>query len=153
MRTFVLVLAAVLVVPWFTSPAFADLLTTKAGMTEVEEAEWERRGEADGQSSTGMKSLLAGGGGCCLGTISGCLLGIPVAFVGSAAGCISGHAVATIIQQPPNAPIGDRIGREAYLRGFDRGLRRSNTTAALVGTGTSILALIGIVLLATITIH
>jgi hypothetical protein len=193
-----LFLIGVMVAPWFTPLAFADLLTTRGGvvfegtlvyqdtsivkfrlnstseinvfmradvaniqfsgppravaapqlevMAEVGEAEWERRGENDGESSTGMKSLLAGGGGCCLGTGTGLLFGIPTfvtAAGGGSVGCLGGWGAAHIGQQPPKPPTEDRIGREAYLRGFERGLRRSNNTAMLVGTGATILAIIG----------
>jgi hypothetical protein len=131
---------------------------TQSGGIEptLDEAEWERRGEVDGGSTAGTKSLLAGTGGCVFGTLGGLMLGAPTMLTaggGGTVGCLGGWGLGHIGQQAPKPPSDNRVYKEAYLRGFQRGVNRSNTTAILVGSGTTLLAILGTALIIAASIQ
>ncbi|GEM_PF-2544949 len=123
---------------------------------------WDQQGYAAGKSLAPMKSALAGTGGC-VGVPAGgyagalvssasspyasspvacCLLG---AAAGGAVGCLGGGALGTLGQRDVVSPILDSVSREAYVRGYQRGVRHSNNVALGVGTGVTVLATAGFV--------
>jgi len=131
---------------------------TQPAMSEPasDEAEWERRGEVDGGSTAGTKSLLAGAGGCAFGTLGGLVLGAPTMLTaggGGAVGCLGGWGLGHIGQQAPRPPSDNRVYKEAYFRGYQRGVNRSNTTAILVGSGTTLLTILGTALIIAASIQ
>lgn len=118
---------------------------------------WEQQGYADGSRPAGMKSVLAGAGGCIgapvggyIGAMAGsasdpygnsavgcCILG---AAAGGALGTVGGSALGTIGQSEIVNPTLDSVCQDAYRRGFQRGVRYSNNVANGVGAGAAVLS-------------
>ena len=126
---------------------------------------WERQGYADGSRKTGLKATLAGVGGCIgvpaggsVGAVAGaaaaggeqasftrtmklfaagCLVG---AATGGAVGCLGGSGLGSLGHREPASPTSDSVSRDAYLRGFQRGVRHSNTVSLWVGAGGAVLS-------------
>jgi hypothetical protein len=125
---------------------------------------WEQQGYKDGSRTTGMKSVLAGAGGCIgvpvggyVGVMAGsasdpygssavgcCLLG---AAAGGALGSLGGSALGAIGQSEVVNPTLDSVCKDAYRRGFQRGVRHSNNVAMGVGVGAGVLSVAGCVCL------
>jgi hypothetical protein len=122
---------------------------------------WERQGYADGSRKTGLKATLAGAGGCigvpiggyvgyavgsaadpygATSTGAGCLVGAAAGGVG---GCLGGSALGSLGQREAVGPTLDSVGQDAYRRGFQRGVRHSNTVAIGVGAGAAVLSAAG----------
>jgi hypothetical protein len=124
---------------------------------------WERQGYADGSRKTGLKATLAGAGGCIgvpVGTYIGAAVGsadaygvAPVAccIVGAAAGgaggCLVGSTMGSYGQREAVGPTSDSVSRNAYLRGYQRGARFSNTVSLGVGAGAAVLSAAGLLCL------
>jgi len=123
---------------------------------------WEQQGYADGSRPTGVKSGLAGAGGCIgapVGGYLGAMAGsasdpygssaVGCCFLGAAAGgtlgSLGGSALGSIGQSDIVSPTLDSVCQDAYRRGFQRGVRHSNNVAAGVGAGASVLSVAGIV--------
>jgi hypothetical protein len=118
---------------------------------------WDRQGYADGSRTTGMKTALAGAGGCIgvpVGGYLGCVAGGAAsagylyggAAAGGAVGCLGGSGLGSLGQQSVS-PTSDSVSRDAYLRGYQRGVRFSNTVSLGVGAGATVLSAVGFVFL------
>ena len=115
---------------------------------------WEKVGYADGSRIAGPKAALAGAGGCIGVPVGGYLgaatgAGTPGCFVGMAAGgvagCLGGKGIAAIGEGEVVSPTSDPASREAYLRGYQKGVAYSNTVATGIGAGTAVLSAVGCV--------
>jgi hypothetical protein len=117
---------------------------------------WDQQGYADGSRTTGPKSALAGVGGC-IGVPVGRYLGVAVApatagcligaAAGGAVGCLGGSGLGSLGQGEAISPPSDSVSRDAYLRGYQRGVRFSNNVSLGVGAGATVLSAAGIVCL------
>ncbi len=116
---------------------------------------WEQQGYADAIRAGGIKSALAGTGGCIGAPVgaylgsevpsgAGCLIG---AAAGGAAGCLAGNALGSTAQAKVTSPVLDSVCREAYLRGYQRGVRHSDVVALATGAGAAVASTIVCVLL------
>jgi hypothetical protein len=115
---------------------------------------WERVGYADGSKAAGPKAALAGVGACIgvplggyLGAATGagtqgCVIGMAA---GGLAGCLGGKGLAATAPGEAVSPTSDPVSREAYMRGFRKGVDNSNTIATGVGAGAAILSAVGCV--------
>jgi hypothetical protein len=125
---------------------------------------WELKGYAEGSSTTGMKSALAGAGGCIGAPVGGYVGGMvgsaadPYgssvgtclllgAAAGGAVGCLGGSGLGSIGQREAASPTSDSVSRAAYLRGFQRGVRYSSNIAMGVGTALSAAGIVCLLLL------
>jgi len=125
---------------------------------------WDQQGYADGSRTMGLKSAIAGAGGCIGVPIGGyvgaafgsaadpygssaatcCLIG---AAAGGAVGCLGGTGLGSFGQGQAVSPTSDSVSRDAYLRGYQRGVRFSNAVSLGVGAAATVLSAAGIVCL------
>ena len=113
---------------------------------------WEQRGLEDGKSSLALKTVSAGIGGCLFGGIGG-LIATPTALTGGAGGslgCLAGWGLGSLAQQEPAIPFSASLTcQDAYTRGYKKGKAKANTTALLVGSGTTLVAIVATALVWT----
>ena len=113
---------------------------------------WEQIGFRDGESKLALKTCLAGGGSCLIGTVGEICLSSKLRseggfyygpVIGGSIGCLGGWGIGQSKQKPPTPPASSQDFHEAYLRGYRRGERSANTTALLVGGGVTVLTALG----------
>lgn len=68
---------------------------------------------------------------------AGCLVG---AAAGGAVGCLGGNGLGSLGHREAVGPTSDSVSRDAYLRGYQRGVRFSNTISLWVGAGGVVLS-------------
>lgn len=129
----------------FVQPAW-DIQTQPKQSPEY----WEQKGYEDGKSGLALKSTLAGISGCGTGTIGmfvPWIIGVPLI----PSGCLGGWGLGHLGQASASPPT-NTAGYEAYLRGYRRGVNNSNITSLLIGTGTTLVGVIGVVLITILAV-